>query len=432
MENRKPLSALNRQRWIYLSGAGGRKPSIPMDLELLEEHARGYMSRKAHTYIAGGAGQGTTILNNRLGFKRWRIQPRMLRDVSSVDLGITLFNEKIPAPLLLAPVGVLEMAHHQADNAVAIACANTGIPFVFSNQASVPMEEVAAHMPHTPRWFQLYWSTSRDLVASLIRRAEACGCSAIVVTLDTTMLGWRIPDLDLAYLPFLAGKGLAQYTSDPVFQQLIDEYEDDPEVSSPPSRFSWNTIRTVVSLMQTYPGSFWANLKSRRPLLAVRTFVRTYTNPALNWADLDFLRKQTNLPVILKGILSIEDARKAVDYGMDGIIVSNHGGRQVDGAVSAIDMLPHIKEEIGSEIPILMDSGVRSGADVYKALALGATAVCIGRPYAYALAIAGTEGVEAVIRNLMADFELTMRLSGKCTVEEVRNDTLFSSHSINT
>ena len=426
MQQTTPLSALERQRAVYLSGVSGQTPPIPTDLDELETAARGHMSRAAYAYIAGGAGKGDTIRANRSGFDRWRIQPRMLRDVSEADLSASLLGQQLSAPLLLAPVGVLEMVHQEADRAVARACAKTGIPFIFSNQASVPMEKTAREMPDTPKWFQLYWSKSNDLVASLVQRAEACGCSAITVTLDTTMLGWRVQDLDLAYLPFLRAKGIAQYTSDPVFQRLVDAYEDDPDTPQPKRRLTGSMLRSIYEMMSTYPGSFWSNLRSGRPLKAVRTFVNMYTNPALNWEQLSFLREHTKLPILLKGILHPDDARKALDYGMDGLIVSNHGGRQVDGAVSTIEVLPSIREAIGTQIPILLDSGVRCGADTYKALALGATAVCIGRPYAYGLGIAGEAGVETVIRNLLADFELTMRLSGKRTVEEVKEDTLVN------
>lgn len=418
------LSALERQRSIYLGGVGGQRPPIPTDLEALEESARGHASRSAFAYIAGGAGRGDTIRNNRDGFSRWRIQPRMLRDVSQADMSTDILGHNLPAPLLLAPVGVLDMVHPEADLAVARACEATGIPFIYSNQASVPMEETAAAMPNSTKWFQLYWSKSNDLVASLVQRAEACGCSAITVTLDTTMLGWRIEDLDLAYLPFLRAKGIAQYTSDPVFQRLVDDYQDDPDIPQPKRRLSLSLLKSVYTMMRTYPGSFWGNLRSGRPMKAVRTFVQTYTNPALNWDQLNLLREYTKLPILLKGILHPDDALRAVDSGMDGLIVSNHGGRQVDGALSSIEALPRIVEAIDDQVPILLDSGVRCGADMYKALALGASAVCIGRPYAYALAIAGQAGVEAVIRNILADFELTMRLSGKCSVAEVKEDFL--------
>lgn len=413
--------ATGRQRTIYLDGAAGIKPLVPVAPSLLEENARKKMSREAFTYIAAGAGLGTTVDANRHGFDRWKIVPRMLRDVSARDTGTELFGYHLPAPLLLSPVGVLELAHKEADIAVGKAARNTGIPYIFSNQASVPMEQVASVMEQGPRWFQLYWSKSNDLVRSLVQRAEACGCQAIVVTLDTTMLGWRIQDLDMAYLPFLRGKGIAQYTSDPVFNQLIHEPEDGP----PPERkITLSSISMLIELVRSFPGSFFKNLRSGIPLASVRKFISIYSRPSLTWEDLTLLREITSLPVVLKGILHPDDARKALDAGMDGIIVSNHGGRQVDGSISTIDALPGVMKVVGDRVPVLLDSGVRGGADMFKALALGARAVCIGRPYVYGLALAGAEGVEAVIRNMLADFELTMGLAGCKSIDEIQADTL--------
>ena len=418
------FSAVERQRDIYLQGMSGRRSPIPQDPQALEEAAKARMTAEAYGYIAGGAGKELTIHRNREAFGEWRIQPRMLRDVSEFDTSVDLLGRRIPAPILLAPVGVLEMCHREADLAVGRAAAALGLPYIFSNQASVPMEEVSAAMGDGPRWFQLYWSKSRELVASLVERAEACGCEAIAVTLDTTMLGWRVRDLDLAYLPFLRGKGIAQYVSDPVFQAMLDEPEEEGLVS-PQRRLTPQTLKAVVELMSGYPGSFWQNLRTKRPLRAVRQFINIYTNPALNWDDLPFLREHTKLPILLKGIHHPDDARRALDAGVDGLIVSNHGGRQVDGAVSTIEMLPSIKAVTGDHFPLILDSGVRTGADVFKALALGADAIAIGRPYVYGLALQGEAGVRTVLENLWADFELTMRLSGCRTLEEVTRECLL-------
>jgi lactate 2-monooxygenase len=344
----------------------------------------------------------------------------MLRDVSARDTSVELFGKKIPAPLLLSPVGVLELVHREADVAVARAAAQLGLPYIFSNQASKPMETVAAAMAEQPRWFQLYWSKSNALVASFVQRAEACGCSAIVVTLDTTLLGWRTRDLDLAYLPFLEGKGIAQYTSDPVFQKLMDE-----PVPSAPRKITAHSLRGLVSMVNTYPGSgFLRKLRSGRPVKAVQQFVNTYSNPALTWDDLKFLRNRTRLPILLKGILHPDDARQALDHGMNGIIVSNHGGRQVDGAISTLEALPPIVAAVEGRVPVLMDGGVRGGADIFKALALGAKAVCIGRPYVYALALGGAAGVETYLRHLLADFDLTMGLAGCRSITEISTANL--------
>jgi L-lactate dehydrogenase (cytochrome) len=292
---------------------------------------------------------------------------------------------------------------------------------IFSSQASRSMEECAAEMGDSPRWFQLYWSTADELVASFLERAGRCGCEAIVVTLDTTMLGWRIRDLDLAYLPFLRGKGIAQYTSDRVFRELAVD-----ACTSDAGRPTLAALRTLVELTRAYPGRFWTNLRSPAPREAVARFLAVYSRPSVSWDDLPWLRERTRLPILLKGILHSDDARRAVEGGMDGIVVSNHGGRQVDGAIGALDALPPIVEAVGDRVPVLLDSGVRSGADAFKAVALGARAVLIGRPYAYGLAIAGEEGVRQVLRNFLADFDLTMGLAGYRSVAEIGPEAFVS------
>lgn len=402
-----------RQAGIFVAGVGGRRPEVPVDPARLEETARRVMSPEGFAYVAGGAGTEDTVRANREAFGRWRIVPRMLRDVSVRDTSVELFGARLPSPLLLAPIGVLEMAHPEADLAVARAAAAEGVPMILSSQASVPMEACARAMGDAPRWFQLYWSRSDELVASFVRRAEACGCSAIVLTLDTTMLGWRPRDLELGYLPFLRGMGIAQYTSDPVFRASLAEPLGEAPAQKPPVNLS--SLRAFAGMVRKYPGAGLAEkLRTGAPRAAVQRFVATYSRPSLTWDDLGFLRDRTRLPILLKGILHPEDARAAVERGMDGVIVSNHGGRQVDGAVAALDALPGVADAVGGRVPVLFDSGVRSGADVFRALALGATAVCLGRPYAYGLAVAGEAGVRETIRNVAADFDLTLGLAG-CT-----------------
>jgi lactate 2-monooxygenase len=417
-------SAIARQAEIYVAGVAGGRPAVPVDPTRLEQAAAEAMSDEAFAYVAGGAGTESTVRENREAFERWRIVPRMLRDVGTRDTRVELFGRTLPAPVLLAPVGVLEMAHPEADVAVARAAAECGVPYIFSSQASRPMEECAAAMGDAPRWFQLYWSKSDALVESFVRRAEASGASAIVVTLDTTMLGWRTRDLDLAYLPFLRGKGIAQYVSDPVFLQQLQG--PPPESPAGDARRTVNlaSLRTFAEFTRAYPGGFWKNVRRAEPLRAVQQFIGTYSRPTLTWDDLPFLRERTRLPIVLKGILHPDDARQAVDAGMDGVIVSNHGGRQVDGAVATLDALPGVVRAVDGRIPVLMDSGVRGGADVFKALALGARAVCIGRPYVYGLALAGAAGVSEVVRNLLADFELTMGLAGCRSLAEISADAL--------
>jgi lactate 2-monooxygenase len=415
-------SGLERQREIYLRGFAGIRSKIPVDWIKLEMKAKSMMSSEAFTYIVGGAGNESTMISNRSAFEKYRIVPRMLRNVTKRDTSISLFGQQLPSPFLLSPVGVLQMVHKEADIAVGKAASEIRVPYIFSNQASKAMEEVSKVMGNAPRWMQLYWSKSSELVASFARRAEQCGCSALVITLDTTLLGWRTRDLDIAYLPFLEGKGIAQYTSDPVFQELMNS-EGNQQAKK---RITIHSIAGLIQIVKNYPGNgFFSKLRSGKPIKAVQKFVDIYSNPALQWSDLKFLRDQTKLPILLKGILHPEDARMALDYGMDGIIISNHGGRQVDGSISTMEALPPIVEVVQNRIPILLDSGIRGGADAFKALALGAKAVCIGRPYVYGLTIDGRQGVVDVMQNLMADFDLTMGLAGCRNIAEISKDALI-------
>jgi lactate 2-monooxygenase len=413
-----------RQRAIYLSGVSGGRPEVSTDATLLEAAARKAMPEEAFAYIAGGAGTGATMDANRAAFARQRIHQRMLRDVGERDTSIELFGRRLASPFLLCPIGVLEMVHADADLAVARAAAATGAPMVFSNQASVPMESCAEALGDSPYWFQLYWSTSNELVESFTARAEACGCEAIVVTLDTTLLGWRTRDLDIGYLPFLRGKGIAQYTSDPVFDRLISQDEvpqpDDAREPKPTPA----ALSTLIQAAHNYPDRFDRALRTGKARAAVQAFVQIYSRPSLSWDDLPFLRERTGLPILLKGIVHPDDARRAIDAGVNGVWVSNHGGRQVDGAVGTLDVLPSIVEAVGGQVPIVVDSGVRSGADAFKALALGASAVGIGRPYCYGLAIAGEAGVREVVENFQADFDLTMGLAGCRSIAEIGPEAL--------
>jgi lactate 2-monooxygenase len=383
------------------------------------------MSPEGYAYVAGGAGTEETMRANRAAFERWRIVPRMLRDVSTRDTSVELLGARLPSPFVLSPIGVLEMAHREADVAVGRAAAAEGIPYVFSNQASRPMEEVAGAMGDAPRWFQLYWSTSNELVESLVSRAERCGCSAIVLTLDTTMLGWRIRDLDLAYLPFLRGKGIAQYTSDPVFLEALQETLR--QEAPPTGRITLAAIGTLFEQGASYPGPRIEAIRSGLARAAVRRFVETYSRPSLSWDDLAFLRERTRLPILLKGVLHPADAIAAIEHGMDGIVVSNHGGRQVDGAIATMDALPAIVEVVAGRVPVVLDTGVRSGADIFRALALGASAVGLGRPHVWGLAVGGEDGVREVIRNYRADFDLTLGLAGMTSAREVGRDNVTAA-----
>jgi len=355
--------------------------ALPIAFEEWEAKARAALPDGPYWYVAGGAGAGDTMRANREAFFRWQIRPKVARDVSARDIGVTLFGKRQEAPFLLAPVGVQGILHAEGELAVARAAAATGAPFILSNVSSFTIEQVAAAAGDGERWFQLYPGKNRDVMQSALSRAEASGYSAIVVTLDTTMLGWRERDLANAFLPFLQGQGIANYVSDPVFRALLPKPpEEDP--------------RSAVMLM-----------------------LSLFSNPRFTWDDVDWLRTATKLPLLLKGITDADDAATAIDRGVDGIIVSNHGGRQVDGAIATLDAMPEVNAAVDGRVPILLDSGVRRGADVLKAIALGASAVLIGRPYAYALASDGEAGVRHLIRTLMADIDITLALSGRTSVE---------------
>lgn len=393
-----------RQMEIYVKGAGHARPMVPVSPRELEDKASHAMGRKAAGYVIGGAGMEATMAANRAAFDRHHLVPRVLRDVARRDLSVELFGRRHRAPLLLAPIGVLELVHPEADLAVARAAAGQGIGFVFSSQASVQMEECAAAMGDAPRWFQLYWSSDDDVVRSFVSRAEACGAEAIVVTLDTTLLGWRPRDLDLGYLPFMRGLGLAQYLSDPAFLAKVPATPSE----SPFRPKGLGIVRTALSLRRK--GRQYG-LDMTRMRAAVAHFTATYSRPDLNWDDIARLRGMTSLPILLKGVRHAADARMAAEHGVDGIVVSNHGGRQVDGEPGTLDLLAAAVDAAGS-MPVLVDSGVRSGADVLKALAVGARAVLIGRPYAYGLALGGEEGVREVIANIVAELDLSLALCG--------------------
>ena len=413
------------QARIYRDGALGRRPNVPVSAAALERAGRRAMSRAAFAYVAGSAGHERTARANEAAFARWAAVPRMLRDVSRRDTSVELFGRRLPAPLLAAPIGVLEMAHAEADVAVARAMAAAGLPMVFSTQASRSMEDCAAVLGSAPRWFQLYWSSSDELVASFLSRAERVGCEAVVVTLDTHVLGWRPRDLDLGYLPFAHGKGIAQYTSDPVFSRLVRErVTAGPTPDAERPRPTPRAVRTLLDISRTHPGRLADNLRSPLPRAAVETFLDVFSHPSLTWDDLPRLRSMTSLPVLVKGVLHADDAVRALDAGVDGVIVSNHGGRQVDNAVAALDALPAVVDRVAGRVPVLMDSGVRSGADAFVALALGAAAVLVGRPYVYGLAVDGADGVRAVFDHLMAELDLTMALTGCATVAEITREVV--------
>ncbi|WP_179409765.1 alpha-hydroxy-acid oxidizing protein [Microbacterium esteraromaticum] len=414
---------------IYRAGISGERPAVPIDATALQSAAQAALTPEAYAYVAGGAGAEATVAANRAAFGRWQVWPRPLRDVSSRDLSVEFLGRTRPTPLLLAPLGVMELAHPEADLAVARAAASAGVPYTVSNQASFPLERIAQSAPGAPRLFQLYWSASDELNASLLARAEASGCEAIVVTLDTHLLGWRTRDLDLAYLPFTRGMGIAQYTSDPVFQKLVQQRASASSGDSPAVRVTPKTIAAGVSIARrgaalTGSRSLRDNLRSPLPRAAVETFLDVFSTPTLTWDDLAKAREWTSLPIILKGIVHPDDAERAADAGADGVWISNHGGRQIDRSVPTLDVLPEISERIGGRMPVIFDSGVRGGADAAIALALGADLVALGRPYAYGLGIAGERGVREVIRNVLAELDITLGLAGLTSVADLDRDAL--------
>ena len=376
------------QNEIYLQGLGGQLPPCSTDATKLEASARQVLEPGPFSYVAGAAGSGATALANREAFDRWRLVPRMLTGATDRDLSTTVLGTRLPAPVLVAPVGVQSIVHAEAESATARAAASLGLPFILSTASSTSIEDVAVANGAGPRWFQLYWPGDSDVCASLLARAKRAGYTTLVVTLDTWTLAWRPSDLDQAYLPFLSGEGLAVPFTDPVFRALLDKTPEE----DPPS--------------------------------AILRWIGMVTGTDRTWDQLPFLREHWDGPIVLKGIQRVDDARRAVEAGMDGIVVSNHGGRQVDGAIGSLDALPGIVSAVGDRIEVLFDSGIRTGADVLKALALGARAVLVGRPWVYGLAHAGSDGVRHVLRSLLADFDLTMGLSGHLTLADLGPDSL--------
>ncbi|KAA1422980.1 lactate 2-monooxygenase [Mumia zhuanghuii] len=420
-------AGIDRLNAIYRAGVLGRRPAVPTDFGELERRAKKVSSAKAWAYVAGGAGEGRTMRRNREAFDRWAILPAMAAAAVERDLSVDLLGSRHTTPLLLAPVGAGALMAEDSDLLIARAAAATDTTYVFSNQGCSPMEDCAAEMGDASRWFQLYWSKDEGLVDSLIRRAEAIGAGALVVTLDTTILGWRPQDLNLGSLPFSRGIGIAQYTSDPRFQEIVRERLAAPSEKAA-VEITPGAVRTLLDMSRNHPGGFWDNVRSPEPRASVETFLDIYSNPGLSWDHLATLRERTSLPIVLKGILRPDDARRAFALGADAIVVSNHGGRQVDSSIASLDALVAVREEIGPEPTVLLDSGIRTGADVFTALALGADAVLLGRPYMYGLALDGQRGVESVIRNVVAELDLTMALSGTSDIASITRDHLAEQH----
>lgn len=373
---------------IYIQGLLGETPEQPLRLADLEALARERLDPRAWGYVAGGASSEDTMAENLAAFRRWRLLPRMLAGVAQRDVSTTVCGTELAAPVILAPIGVMSILHEEGELAVARAAQATGTAMCLSTAASNTIEDVADALGDTPRWFQLYWPADGELARSFVDRAGSRGYSAVVVTLDTMLLGWRPRDLNTAYLPFLQSEGIANYLSDPVFRASLD---------SPP---------------EEDPGA------------AVMRWSEIFSDASKTWEDLAALVDDIDLPVLCKGVLSPQDARRAVDAGVSGIVVSNHGGRQVDGAIATLDALPAVVEEVGEEVDVVLDSGVRTGSDALKALALGAKAVMLGRPYTWGLAVGGQAGVEQAVKGFLADVDLALALSGHRSIAELGPDSM--------
>jgi isopentenyl diphosphate isomerase/L-lactate dehydrogenase-like FMN-dependent dehydrogenase len=373
---------------IYLRGMGGEFLPFTTDPNSLEDAARAELDPKPFWYVAGSAGSGATARANREAFDRWRIVPHMLTGSTHRDLTTTVLGTRLSAPVITSPIGVQSIIHPDAERAVARVAHELGIGMALSTVSSLTIEDVAEENGDGPRWFQLYWPNDPEVCISLLERARSAGFTALLVTLDTWLLGWRPHDLDHAYLPFLTGTGLANYFTDPAFLAGLEKSPQDD---------------LQAALLRWLP---------------------MFTGTDHTWDEIDFLRAHWDGPIALKGIQCVGDAQRAVDAGVDGVLVSNHGGRQVDGAIGALDALPGIVDAVGDQAEILFDSGIRTGSDIVKALALGARAVLVGRPWVYGLALGGTDGVRQVLRTLLADFDLALALSGHRTPDTATRDSL--------
>lgn len=377
------MFAAYRER-IYERLQAGDPLTLPIDPLELEQAAIASLGEVATAHVFGGAGTGATIRANREAFERLRLVPRVLRDVAAVDLGCAILGQDLPAPVLLAPIGGQALVQPDGELASARAATAVGLPMVMSTRSTFTPERIAEASGSGRRWFQLYWPADEEVLRSFVARVERAGFSAIILTVDCFTQGWRPLDMELAGPLEIQGVGSQIYLSDPAFRAKLER---------PPEE---------------------------DPAAAAALYVKLRSYPALGWDAIGRLRELTSLPVLVKGILHPDDAREAVQRGAGAIICSNHGGRQVDGAIASLDALPAIVDAVAGRVPVLFDGGIRSGSDVIKALALGAEAVLVGRPFVCGLALGGQDGVEHVLRCLLGDLELTLALCGAAGVAELR------------
>ncbi len=375
---------------LLLKNINAQAP-FPISFADLEKAVADKIDAGPYGYVRSGAGGEQTLRNNRAAFEKYSIIPRFLNNVATIDTTIELFGKTHPTPLLFAPVGMNKMAHEDGELAVVRAANHIKIPYIQSTVSSYALEDVAQAAPNATKWFQLYWSTNEEIAYSMAARAEAAGFEAIVLTVDTVMLGWREEDVRNQFSPLKLGYARGNYVNDPVFMSSLPD------------------------------DSFEAY---------VQGVLQNVFHPTLDWDNVRELKRRTKLPILLKGILHPEDAKLAVENGIDGIIVSNHGGRQLDGVIGSLDALPAIVEVVKGQVPVILDSGVYRGMDALKALALGADAVAIGRPFVYGLALDGQRGVEKVMTNLYDELKVSMALAGATSVNDLRNVTLVKNNGV--
>ena len=376
---------------VFQKGLQFQRPPITFDTTQWEPKAKKVMSENSRNYVSGNAGTGSSDENNRAAFRKWGFVPNRLTGAKEFpDLSVTLFGKKYPFPVAICPVGVQKIFHPDGEWATAAAANKEHVPYIFSSASATSIEDVAKANGDGPRWFQLYWPdmAHSEVTKSLLSRAQSHGYDVLAVNVDTFIMGWRPCDMDDGYSPFLRPDhvGTEMGFTDPVYRKIFkDKHGKEVEEDLATASAEWSQI--------FIPGK------------------------PHGWKDLQFLREHWKGPIVVKGIQSVADAEACIAAGMDGIYVSNHGGRQVDAGVSSLDMLAEIAEAVGDRTEIIFDSGVRNGLDVAKALALGAKMVAIGRPFVYGLALEGETGVRHVIRSILGELDLSLHLTGISSVQ---------------